>query len=267
MTEQDYQDDEKKAATAHDQATKDAGGDKAKQKAADDAYNKRVDTDKEKIGSIEATAKKWNDAAKKEVVKATQLDDSWQSFKDLASTNPYTFLVTAGATMANYQLMLAKDPKLQQALNDAAAKAGVSPDLVLSVLTMEGRGWTIADGGSGDGLALKQMVSEAWKTELGHNPKGMNNVSVGPGQLKGPARTAAGLSVNQAETMSGAMQGTANWLTSGPNANPQIHPGYTDEQRAAVYNGGAIGGSGYRNGGQAYGVEAGTIEGNMSPTP
>jgi len=49
----------------HNQARKDAGGDVAKQKAADDTYNKWVADDKKGIAAIEKTAKQINDTVQR----------------------------------------------------------------------------------------------------------------------------------------------------------------------------------------------------------
>ena len=97
-TEDDYKQDQQKATAWHNQATKDAGGDKAKLKSADETFNKWMKADQGKIDSIEGTAKKWNEAAKKEVVKASELDDSWGSYKILEKTNPTAFLAECSVT-------------------------------------------------------------------------------------------------------------------------------------------------------------------------
>ncbi len=256
-TEQDYKNDQTKATNWFAGAQKDHAGDANQLKKDKATYDKWMAADKKGIEGIEATAKKWNNAAKTEVVKASELDDSWGSYKTLSSTDPAAFLKLAGATAQIYKDMIAKDPSLEQALQQAGATTGISPDLILSILTMEGRGWVPTVG-----LGPKELISELLKTKFGLNPQGMKNVSVGPGQLKGPARDAAGLTVDQANTLPGAFKGTATWLSP---VNPQVQPGYSDGQRASVYNGGAIGGPGYKAGGQAYGVEATTVEQNDFP--
>jgi hypothetical protein len=148
---------------------------------------------------------------------------------------------------------------LKNSLEDASADTGVSGGLVLSVLSMEGRGSQVL-GDPTNWLGMKQIAAETKKTLIGLNPEGMNQVSVGPAQLKGPARAAAGLSRTTANSYPGAISGAATWLST---KNPQVGSGYSDVQRAAVYNGGAIGGPGYRNGGLAYGVQAATIKANF----
>jgi len=240
-SEQDYKNDQAKAKAWHDQASKEAGGDKAAQKKADDTYKSWTDADQKKINSIEATAKKWNDVAKKDVMKELgkswdTIDDTSYSYSGLASTDPKAFLASA-QTSANNLSQVLTDPVLMASLVSSAKANGLSPQAIASIITMETRGWTRPNGGTGFMDYGKQPLSEAWKTRLGTKPSGMNDVSVGPAQLKGPARKAAGLTVDQAGTYQGAFIGAGTWLS---DKNPGQVPGSNEAQRAAVYNGSTV---------------------------
>ncbi|MDR3403122.1 MAG: RHS repeat-associated core domain-containing protein [Chthoniobacter sp.] len=226
-SEDDYKKDQQRATEWHTQATKEAGGDKAKQKSIDDTYNKWMAADQKGINNIEATAKKWNDAAKKDVMKAMGLnwntiDDKDYGFQTLQKTDPKAFIMDVIFGAGRIASAMKSNPKLLQDLMAAASKNGVSPNMILSIISMEQRGYFNGPVP----LEVKQIAADAKKGD-------MNKVSVGPAQLKGDARAAAGLTVDQAKTFGGAFQGAGAWLS---DKNPGIHPGDSEAQRARVYN-------------------------------
>ena len=234
-SEDDYKKDQQKATAWHNQATKDAGGDKPKQKQADDTYNKWMAADQKKIDSIESTARKWNEAAGKDVLKDlglswNKLDDKSKFYQSLANTSPKFFTWLAKISAAHLAAALTDPSRMAALLADAKAN-GIPPQEIATILTMEDRGWTMANGGTGL-MGWKQLFSEAYH---GFN---MAEVSIGPAQLKGGARAAAGLSVDQAQSYQGAFIGAATWMS---NKNPAQKPGSTEAQRAVVYNGGKSG--------------------------
>jgi RHS repeat-associated protein len=193
-----------------------------------EVYGNYIHEAKDKIAAIQSTARKWNEAAGKDVMKELgkswdSLDDTSYSYNVLSSEDPSTFLSSARTSAAHLRNSMKADPALAAALSAAAVANGISPQMILSIITMEQRGWV-----STVGLGAKQELARIAK--LGN----MNDVSVGPAQLKGPVRTAAGLSVEQAETYSGAFKGAATWLTT---KNPNIRSGFNEAQRARAYNG------------------------------
>lgn len=210
------------------------------QKKVDDTYKSWTAADQKGINGIEATAKKWNDAAGFDVMKALgkswdTIDDNSYSYKGkglrpgLSNEDPKAFL--ASAQTSAYHLSVAlTDPARMAALLGAAKANGVSPDAIASIITMESRGWTMDNGGTGL-MGWKQLGSE-----VSHGGN-MNDVSVGPAQMKGDARAAAGLSVDQAQTYQGAFIGAGTWLS---NKNPSQVPGSNEAQRAATYNGSTV---------------------------
>ena len=93
-TSDDYKQDQKKATDWYTEATKDAGGDAAKQKPIDETYNKWMDADQKGISKIEMTARYLRNAAdalgriefdggatkRKRYEEAANLDDSTELF-------------------------------------------------------------------------------------------------------------------------------------------------------------------------------------------
>lgn len=201
-----------------------------------DRYERKIAKSEAAIAKIESTAKKWNDEAKFDVMAALgktwdDIDDTSYSFKQLSQTDPAAFMRQVTSSASHLNQAMKDSPGLNSILASASAANGVPPEMIKSIIAMEQRGWVDSVG-----LGVKQTLSRITKGD-------MNEVSVGPAQLKGPARTAAGLSVQQAETYGGAMQGAAVWLSP---ANPNIQTGFNEAQRARAYNGSDVYGVQYQ---------------------
>jgi hypothetical protein len=187
---------------------------------------------------------KWDKAvggdAMKELGKSwDELDDTSYSYKLLHDENPESFMSLSRSSAERLNEAFRNNPALQTVLENAAKQNGISPQLVQSIITMEQRGWSGVPGG----LGIKEGLASATK-----NPE---NVSVGPAQLKGPARNSAGLTMEDARTYDGAIRGAANWLS---DRNPNIKAGSTEAQRAAAYNGST-----------AYGVQYQAVRNQLWP--
>lgn len=204
-----------------------------------------IDKSAKAIKEMQEVETKWNEAVGGDAMKELgrswdDLDDTDYSYKILRQADPKGFLENARKSAETLNKAFTDDPSLNQTLVNSASQNGISPYLIEGVIIMEQRGWSQIPGG----LKLKEALSSAIKSNS-------DAVSVGPAQLKGPARDSAGLSVDDARSYDGAIRGAANWLS---NKNPSIKSNYTEAQRAAAYNGST-----------AYGVQYQAVRNKVLP--